>query len=252
MKKIIQNITKRNIWLVNFTSCLAGTILGIALTFGISSYIQEQERKELFYKTVEFSLANIDRNLSLIEEEVEISTELHSLFQSLYKHYPLGANDVNTDSLYMCFNAFLNRGCTVIDNSAKSIFSNNIETWKNSDNLELLEDIGDCFSIIDRFNYEKVRIEKIQDDFNTQFLNIGTLSELIDNPEKLAETYFKTPGFQNYLIQFGIYMDFIGETSRVLNRFAYIADSTYCVEVGLDPAVDSYLDSEYFDDEFSE
>lgn len=245
MKKIIQNITKRNIWLVNFTSCLAGTILGIILTFGISTYIQEQQSRELSLKTIKFSLSNIERNLESIEYEVEKSAYLDSLFQSLYKHYPLGASEVDKDTLFMFFEAFFSLDFDIIDNSAQSIFSTNIETWKNSDNLELLEDIGDCFSIIEQFNYQRSRINTIKEDFTSEYLNSVSINELIKNPDNLAETFFSAPGFQNCAIQHNSYIAFINTMHEILSESIYITDSTFCVELGLDPLENTYWDYEY-------
>ena len=60
------------------------------------------------------------------------------------------------------------------DKSAENIFSNNIETWKNMDNVEFIDRVGQCFSAMNI-------VEERWNDWVSEVE--GTLRDIKDHPE---------------------------------------------------------------------
>ena len=60
------------------------------------------------------------------------------------------------------------------DKSAESIFSNNIETWKNMGNVEFIDRVGQCFSAMNM----------VEERWNNWVTEVeGTMREIKDHPE---------------------------------------------------------------------
>ncbi len=230
-KEILKNQTP---WMTSFTSSLSGTILGIMLTFGISAYMQQQESREFFEKTIEFSLSNIERHIDDIEALTKETAHRDSLFQYLYRYYPLDADKANSDTINMCIDEFQTYSFLGMDNSAQTIFSNNIETWKNSSNLQLIEEIGDCFAAISLSNHEQEHLNKLKEDLVFEYLN-RVESDRDLNPNQRAKVFFKTPGFRNYISQHNLYSRVVKAIAHDLRRNYNYADSVFCVELGIEP-----------------
>lgn len=61
------------------------------------------------------------------------------------------------------------------DKSAESIFSNNIETWKNMGNVQFIDQVGQCFSAMNM----------VEERWNTWVTEVeGTIRDIKDRPEQ--------------------------------------------------------------------
>lgn len=139
------NFFDRN-WWKDFVVAILATTVSIVLTFGTSKLIersnQKKERKltalmvmssiESFARSLDISAAEWDRLDSvavwLLRLPIDMVSEL--------------GDDPFEAALQEVFQAPIIRH----DNTAETIFSSNIDTWKNMGNFQFVDNVGACFS----------------------------------------------------------------------------------------------------------
>ena len=136
-------------WWKDFVVAILATTVSIVLTFGTSKLIernnQRKERKltalmvmssiESFARSLDQSAADWDRMDSiavwLLRLPVDVVAEL--------------GDDPFEAAVQEVFQAPIIRH----DNTAETIFSSNIDTWKNMGNFQFVDNVGACFSQMD-------------------------------------------------------------------------------------------------------
>ena len=126
---------------------IIGTTISIILTFGTAAYLDRCERVDDRKMSALMVMSNIEsfsRNVDLMAQDIarcdSIGTWLLSLPQDrLNKISPEEASDIINEVIGSI--NFLSH-----DKTAESIFSNNIETWKNMDNFQFIDNVGKCFA----------------------------------------------------------------------------------------------------------
>ena len=122
---------------------IVGTTISIVLTFGTAALLDRCERVDDRKMSALMVLSNIEsfsRNVDSMAMDIarcdSIGTWLLSLPQDkLDLIPPKEASEV------MGYVNFLSH-----DKTAESIFSNNIETWKNMDSFQFIDNVGRCFA----------------------------------------------------------------------------------------------------------
>lgn len=126
-------------------SCTLGTIIGIVLTFGTSAWIKQREKQETERTAALMVIHNLD---SFTEDLDEMVMELQAIDSINMKL--LDARDrlhtVSEDTLELFVSGILTHSFNTVDETAETIFSSNIETWKSIGNSEFIELAGNCFS----------------------------------------------------------------------------------------------------------
>ena len=126
---------------------IIGTTISIILTFGTAAYLDRCERVDDRKMSALMVMSNIEsfsRNVDLMAQDIarcdSIGTWLLSLPQDrLNRISPEEASDIINEVIGSI--NFLSH-----DKTAESIFSNNIETWKNMDNFQFIDNVGKCFA----------------------------------------------------------------------------------------------------------
>lgn len=126
---------------------IIGTTISIILTFGTAACLDRCERVDDRKMSALMVMSNIEsfsRNVDLMAQDIarcdSIGTWLLSLPQDrLNKISPEEASDIINEVIGSI--NFLSH-----DKTAESIFSNNIETWKNMDNFQFIDNVGKCFA----------------------------------------------------------------------------------------------------------
>ena len=126
---------------------IIGTTISIILTFGTAACLDRCERVDDRKMSALMVMSNIEsfsRNVDLMAQDIarcdSIGTWLLSLPQDrLDKISPEEASDIINEVIGSI--NFLSH-----DKTAESIFSNNIETWKNMDNFQFIDNVGKCFA----------------------------------------------------------------------------------------------------------
>ena len=145
-----QTLTKSMKWkLSDFwtqtLSCTLGTIISIVLTFGTSAWIEHREKQETERTAALMVIHNLDSFIEDLDERVKYLQSIDSINTRV-----LAAKDrldtVAEDSLELFVSSIFTLNFDTTDQTAETIFSSNIETWKSIENREFIELAGNCFS----------------------------------------------------------------------------------------------------------
>jgi hypothetical protein len=126
-------------------SCTLGTVIGIVLTFGTSAWIEYREKQETERTAALMVIHNLNNFIEGLDETVSYLQATDSINMRVMDAKDR-LNTVSEDTLQMFVSGILNQHFSTHDETAETIFSSNIETWKSIDNREFIELAGDCFS----------------------------------------------------------------------------------------------------------
>ena len=136
----------------------AATTLSIILTFGTTGVInrvkQKQERR-LTALMVISSIEQFARDLEDIEKDLAYKDSLATWLLSLT---PKDVTALGDDKLEVVYYTVLNPTNAIRDKTSETIFSSNIDTWKNMGNFKFIDNVGWCFSYMDIIAEEYNRI----------------------------------------------------------------------------------------------
>ena len=166
-------------------SCTLGTVIGIILTFGTSAWIEYREKQETERTAALMVIHNLDsfvQDLALMVKELQTIDEVNTKVLAAKDHL----DTVSEDTLSLFVTGILSHNFNTIDETAETIFSSNIETWKSIGNSEFIELAGNCFSAKRLMVKFQERLEAEKDELSDMFLEKVTYS---DHPtESLQET----------------------------------------------------------------
>lgn len=131
-------------------STFLGSLLSIALTFGVNSCresIQEQNDRHLAALMVLGNIESFARNLETWQKENSHIDTACAIIMSIPEEKISALSD---DSLDYYIDLIVNTTPTSVshDETAEKIFSNNIETWKSVGNAMFIQKVGQLFSAI--------------------------------------------------------------------------------------------------------
>lgn len=166
-------------------SCTLGTVIGIILTFGTSAWVEYREKQETERTAALMVIHNLEsfvQDLALMVKELQTIDEVNAKVLAAKDHL----DTVSEDTLSMFVTGILSHNFNTIDETAETIFSSNIETWKSIGNSEFIELAGNCFSAKRLMVKFQERLEAEKDELSDMFLEKVTYS---DHPtESLQET----------------------------------------------------------------
>lgn len=145
-----QNQTEKsgkNFW-GNLFRTVLGTTISILLTFGTNALIQQHRKVQDRKMTAMMVMSNIESFARTLEKRSERMAPNDSIAAWLlcmsYEDLELlPSNELNKLIDRATDVATLNH-----DHTAENIFSNHIETWKNVNNVQFIDNVGSCFSAI--------------------------------------------------------------------------------------------------------
>ena len=152
---------EKNSWVKDLLVAFAATTLSIILTFGTTGVVNRIKQKQERKLTALMVLSSIEKFARDLEDYVEkdlasrdsIATWLLSLPVEKVARMDDGPID---DALAVIGSvAMVNH-----DRTAETIFSSHIDTWKNMGNFRFIDNVGWCFSAMNRFEeeyYEGIR-----------------------------------------------------------------------------------------------
>lgn len=144
------------------------TTLSIILTFGTTGLLEHCQRIKDRKLSAMMVMGNIETFARQVDEMAEgmsrrdsIATWMLSLPQDSLDLIP-SIEMVNVINDLIAGIEFLTH-----DKTAESIFSNNIETWKNMEKFEFIDNVGTCFSEMNADeNYWKEWVEDFEESVN--------------------------------------------------------------------------------------
>ncbi|MBP5341832.1 MAG: hypothetical protein J6Y52_05695 [Bacteroidales bacterium] len=138
---------RKNFW-GNLFRTVLGTTISILLTFGTNALIQQHRKVQDRKMTAMMVMSNIESFARTLEKRSERMAPNDSIAAWLlcmsYEDLELlPSNELNKLIDRATDVATLNH-----DHTAENIFSNHIETWKNVNNVQFIDNVGSCFSAI--------------------------------------------------------------------------------------------------------
>lgn len=131
-------------FMMQTSSGTLGTIIGILLTLGTTYYQQQNEKRKTERITTLMVIHNLDDFSEKLEDFVKHIDAQDSIIWYVWQHSE-NLDKVSEDTLGLFLGNLINFSDLIVDNSAESIFSTNIDTWKSIENHEFVEHVGKCF-----------------------------------------------------------------------------------------------------------
>lgn len=133
-------------WWKDFVVAILATTVSIVLTFGTSKLIEHNNQKKERRLTALMVMSSIESFARSIDESAEVWDRLDSVAVWLLR-LPLDeverlGEEPFQDAVNEVFQAPIIRH----DQTAETIFSSNIDTWKNMGNFQFVDNVGACFS----------------------------------------------------------------------------------------------------------
>ena len=160
---------KSRAWVKDLLVAFAATTLSIILTFGttmVVNHTQQKKERKLTALMVMSSIEQFARDLEYIEKDTghrdSIATWLLSIPVEVLA-------TIDGEPLEEAFREAVNLPIITHDKTAETIFSSQIDTWKNMGNFKFVENVGKCFS----------EMSFIEEHFNERVEDIVTTSENI-------------------------------------------------------------------------
>ena len=194
-----------------------GTTISILLTIGSSQLLEMRQRAKDRRLTAMMVLSNIESSARKFDEMSKELARFDTLGTWILSHPVEQLELLPTDVLRMVLNTTTELTFITHDESAEKIFSNNIETWKNMDNFQFIDNVGKTFSNINTG-------VKYWNDWAQGMTN--TIDEIIarsgdDDVRKIMNNCLRDSKYRNNLSQIHLFrgwMSYTAEGIRYNNR----------------------------------
>ena len=160
---------KSRTWVKDLLVAFAATTLSIILTFGttmVVNHIQQKKERKLTALMVMSSIEKFARDLEYIEKDTghrdSIATWLLSIPVEVLAN-------IDGEPLEEAFREAVNLPIITHDKTAETIFSSQLDTWKNMGNFKFVENVGKCFS----------EMSFVEEHFNERVEDIVATSESV-------------------------------------------------------------------------
>ena len=200
-------------------SCTLGTVIGIVLTFGTSAWIERREQQATERTAALMVIHNLDGFCNDLEETVNYLQSADSINMKV-----LAAKDrletVSEDTLELFVSGFFSFQFSPNDQTAETIFSSNIETWKSIGSSEFIELAGQCFSAKRFLMKFQERLEAEKNVLTDMFMKTIVYA---DNPtesvREIAATILSYATFRSFVKkQHDLYLRGMQEGLKVLRK----------------------------------
>ncbi len=131
-------------WKQTYSNTL-GTIVGIALTFGTTAWLQSKEQEKMEHTVALMVIHNIDDYCDNLESEVDRLSKIDSINGIIFDDIPHNLKNIPDSLLEQFAKNLLARQFYIHDNTAYNIFSNNIDIWRDVKDSYFIENAGKCF-----------------------------------------------------------------------------------------------------------
>ena len=147
-------------WWKDFVVAILATTVSIVLTFGTSKLIEHNNQKKERRLTALMVMSSIESFARSIDESAEVWDRLDSVAVWLLRMPIEEVERLGEEPFEDAVNEVFQAPIIRHDQTAETIFSSNIDTWKNMGNFQFVDNVGACFSqmnwIEEKINEEAV------------------------------------------------------------------------------------------------
>ena len=152
----------------NLLRTILATTISILLTFGSNALIQRQRKIKDRKMTALMVLSNIESFAQTLETRSNRMAPNDSIAAWLLNMSYEDLGLLPERELQELISQATTLATLNHDHTAENVFSNNIDTWKNVDNVRFIDNVGSCFSAIngveEQFNEWVMGVPKAKDD----------------------------------------------------------------------------------------
>ncbi len=205
-----------NLWKTLLLTFL-GTTLSILLTFGTSQMVAQHRRVQERHLTALMVMGSVEKFASIMEDYSEKMSERDTLATYLLS---IPMDSLNTPQCELLHSRFLSLPFPLLahDKSVEKVFSNSIETWKNTGNFQFIEGVGKMFSQMDYW-------EDTHNNLLNEFQDV--ISDVKKNPDVYqgktrTEKLLRSPAYRSLLMRFhntACQERYVAYHMRYLNRY---------------------------------
>lgn len=162
----------RNLWKDLLVAIIATTI-SIILTFGTASLVDRFKQKQERRLTALMVMSSIESFARELEETARSWDRLYSIAVWLLRIPVEDVEEMGEDLFEAPVREVFQTPVISHDKTAETIFSSNINTWKNLGSFQFVNNVGDCFS----------EMNWIEEDYNRTITTLREAqSRIYDNP----------------------------------------------------------------------
>lgn len=159
----------------NLFRTILGTTISILLTFGTNALIQHHRKVQDRKMTAMMVMSNIESFARTLETRSERMAPTDSIAAWLLCMSYEDLELLPEKELDKLIDAATNLATVNHDHTAENVFSNNIETWKNVNNVQFIDNVGSCFSALNG----------VEEQFNQWVMGVpDALHDVKINPDK--------------------------------------------------------------------
>ena len=211
--------TEKKSWLKDLLVAFAATTLSIILTFGTTGIINRVKQKQERKLTALMVMSSIEQFARDLEEgEKEVMPHLDSIATWLLSLPIEDVVKLGDEPLSSAFREVLNMPIIVHDQTAETIFSSCIDTWKTMGNFKFIDNVGTCFSLMN----------SVEEEYNKEIREFKAVRYAIDDHpsdypgSSMAEKYLRNEQFRQKLslpYTCSIFFPYYAEDLREANRY---------------------------------
>ncbi len=133
-------------WWKDFVVAILATTVSIVLTFGTSKWVERNNQKKERRLTALMVMSSIESFARSIDESAEVWDRLDSVAVWLLRLPIEEVQRLGEEPFKDAVNEVFQAPIIRHDQTAETIFSSNIDTWKNMGNFQFVDNVGACFS----------------------------------------------------------------------------------------------------------
>ena len=153
-------------WWKDLAVAILATTVSIVLTFGTSKLVERNNQKKERRLTALMVMSSIESFARSIDESAAAWDRLDSIAVWLLRMPIDEVERLGEEPLKDAVNELFQAPVIRHDQTAETIFSSNIDTWKNMKNFQFVDNVGACFSqmnwIEEKINQEAVEYAENQ------------------------------------------------------------------------------------------
>lgn len=179
-KRIARGKEKFTNFLSELFITLVGTVLGIVLTIGVTSYSEKKDKEEMARKVMTLTIHNLDVEIRSMEQLIVEMERQDSILRYVISRQS-SVDNISPDTLDMFISALYAHRVRPIDSSTETVFSSDFDIWENLEDPKVIGRISNCYSIMRKCSEEYVRFEKDKyDSFTRIYDNLDASSSQSD------------------------------------------------------------------------
>jgi hypothetical protein len=148
-------------WWKDFVVAILATTVSIVLTFGTSKLIERNNQKKERRLTALMVMSSIESFARNLDESAAVWDRMDSVAVWLLRMPIEEVERLGEEPFIDAINEVFQAPVIRHDQTAETIFSSNIDTWKNMGNFQFVDNVGACFSQMNWIE-EKINEEAVE------------------------------------------------------------------------------------------